>query len=107
MLSGSYRKYYRQWESHREGAPPVFIVVCNNTNVSTLVYDYIAGWQKPLPGGGSVVVPGYQVPNFREYDFRSITEAEGGVLITPQEVMAAKALDRAAYCGRGASRLMS
>ncbi|MDP2660896.1 MAG: hypothetical protein Q8R28_09230 [Dehalococcoidia bacterium] len=43
MLSGSYRKYYRQWESHREGAPPVFIVVCNNTNVSTLVYDYIAG----------------------------------------------------------------
>ncbi|MDP2660897.1 MAG: AbrB/MazE/SpoVT family DNA-binding domain-containing protein [Dehalococcoidia bacterium] len=40
-------------------------------------------------------------------DLVAITEAEGGVLITPQEVMAAKALDRAAYCGRGASRLMS
>ena len=28
--------------------PPVFIVVCNNTNVSKLVFDYIAGWEKPL-----------------------------------------------------------
>ena len=26
--------------------PPVFIVVCNNTNVSKLVFDYIAGWEK-------------------------------------------------------------
>ena len=27
--------------------PPVFIVVCNNTNVSKLVFDYVAGWEKP------------------------------------------------------------
>ncbi len=31
--------------------PPVFIVVCNNTNVSKLVFDYIAGWEKTLPDG--------------------------------------------------------
>jgi type III restriction enzyme len=36
----------------------VFIVVCNNTNVSKLVFDYIAGWEKELPDGGAVVVPG-------------------------------------------------
>jgi len=24
----------------------VFIVVCNNTNVSKLVFDYVAGWEK-------------------------------------------------------------
>ncbi len=36
----------------------MFIVVCNNTNVSKLVFDYIAGWQKSLPDGTSVVVPG-------------------------------------------------
>ena len=30
--------------------PPVFIVVCNNTNVSKLVFDYIAGWEKDLAG---------------------------------------------------------
>ena len=28
--------------------PPVFIVVCNNTNVSKLVFDYIAGWEKQI-----------------------------------------------------------
>ena len=26
--------------------PPVFIVVCNNTNVSKMVFDYIAGWDE-------------------------------------------------------------
>ncbi len=31
--------------------PPVFIVVCNNTNVSKLVFDYIAGWSKTLADG--------------------------------------------------------
>ena len=33
--------------------PPVFIVVCNNTNVSKLVFDYIAGYEteQPHPDG--------------------------------------------------------
>ena len=51
-LYGNYEKYYRQWEQNAEArargiTPPVFIVVCNNTNVSKLVFDYIAGWEKP------------------------------------------------------------
>ena len=52
-LYGHYEKYYRLWEETRRDArargntPPVFIVVCNNTNVSKLVFDYIAGWEKP------------------------------------------------------------
>ena len=57
-LYGNYVKHYQQWESHREGTPPVFIVVCNNTNVSKLIYDYVSGWEKALPDSGSVVVPG-------------------------------------------------
>jgi type III restriction enzyme len=36
----------------------VFIVVCNNTNVSKLVFDYVAGWDKTLPDGQTVPVPG-------------------------------------------------
>ena len=67
-LYGNYEKYYRQWERNTEAranglTPPVFIVVCNNTNVSKLVFDYVAGWQKPLPDGSTVVVPG-QLPIF-------------------------------------------
>ncbi len=65
-LYENYEKYYRQWEKSRErtnneNPPPVFIVVCNNTNVSKLVYDYIAGWDKPLSEDSTVPVPG-QLP---------------------------------------------
>jgi len=67
-LYGNYGKYYRQWEQNTEArakglTPPVFIVVCNNTNVSKLVYDYISGWEKPLPDGSTVVAPG-ELPIF-------------------------------------------
>jgi type III restriction enzyme len=50
-LYSNYEKYHRLWEQNAEArakdiTPPVFIVVCNNTNVSKLVFDYIAGWEK-------------------------------------------------------------
>ncbi|TVL98851.1 MAG: restriction endonuclease subunit R [Candidatus Brocadia sp. WS118] len=50
-LYSNYEKYYKLWANNREArakgiTPPVFIVVCNNTNVSKLVFDYIAGWEK-------------------------------------------------------------
>jgi type III restriction enzyme len=62
-LYGNYEKYYRQWERNTEArakglTPPVFIVVCNNTNVSKLVYDWISGWEKQLPENMTTVVPG-------------------------------------------------
>jgi len=71
-LYGNYEKYYRQWEQNTEArakglTPPVFIVVCNNTNVSKLVYDYISGWEKPLTDGSIVIVPG-ELPIFRNDD---------------------------------------
>ena len=54
-LYSNYEKYYQAWEQNPEAqakgqTPPVFIVVCNNTNVSKLVFDYMAGWEKPLAG---------------------------------------------------------
>jgi type III restriction enzyme len=57
-LYGNYEEAYRKWEKRGAGTPPVFIIVCNNTSVSKLVYDYIAGWEKPLGDGEAVVVPG-------------------------------------------------
>lgn len=43
-LYGHYEKIYRLWESEPElGRPPVFIVVCNNTATSKLVFDWISG----------------------------------------------------------------
>ncbi len=62
-LYGNYEARYRLWEqAQTEGTgnqtPPVFIVVCNNTNVSKLVFDYVAGWERTLPDGSAVLVPG-------------------------------------------------
>ena len=62
-LYSNYEKYYRLWEKNEDAqakglTPPVFIVVCNNTNVSKLVFDYVAGWEKQVSETGSVVVPG-------------------------------------------------
>ncbi len=62
-LYGNYEKQYRRWEANAEArarglTPPVFIVVCNNTNVSKLVFDYIAGWDKALPDGTTIPIPG-------------------------------------------------
>ena len=38
--------------------PPVMIIVCNNTTVSKLVYDWVAGYEKTLPDGNTGVEPG-------------------------------------------------
>ena len=67
-LYSNYEKYYRKWEASDDArakgqTPPVFIVVCNNTNVSKLVYDFISGWEKELPDESKVAVPG-QLPIF-------------------------------------------
>jgi type III restriction enzyme len=48
----------------------VFVVVCSNTNVSKLVFDYVAGWTRTLPGGSELIVPG-ALPLFNnEHDGR-------------------------------------
>jgi type III restriction enzyme len=62
-LYGSYEKAFSQWqgsEAAKEGEPPpVFIIVCNNTTVSKMVYDYVAGWDRPIGSNGkTVAVPG-------------------------------------------------
>jgi type III restriction enzyme len=60
-LYDSYARAFAEWENSdakKYGEPaPVFIVVCNNTAVSKMVYDYIAGWEKPV-GEQTVWVPG-------------------------------------------------
>ena len=61
-LYGNYEKYYEAWrgaaDAAGEGAlltPPVFIVVCNNTNVSKLVFDWIAGWEQTIGAGSDAM----------------------------------------------------
>jgi len=70
-LYGNYEKYYRLWENDKDAqakglTPPVFIVVCNNTNVSKLVFNYIAGWVKNIEG--KKIVQAGALPIFRNDD---------------------------------------
>lgn len=44
-LYGHYEKTFELWKSEGIRVPPCFIVVCNNTSTSKLVYDYISGFQ--------------------------------------------------------------
>jgi len=83
-LYGNYEKYYRLWEANTEAhargiTPPVFIVVCNNTNVSKLVFDFIAGWEREI--GEQTVVQAGQLPIFRNDD------EHGGWLDRPNTIL--------------------
>lgn len=46
-LYSHYAKTYATWDERGIDVPPVFIIVCNNTSTSKLVYDYIAGYEMP------------------------------------------------------------
>lgn len=45
-LYGHYQKTFNLWQENGIRVPPCFIVVCNNTSTSKLVYDYISGFQR-------------------------------------------------------------
>lgn len=67
-LYQNYEKAHARWAASpivkaQGGTPPVFVVVCNNTSVSKMVFDYAAGWTRTLPDGNTVIVPG-QLPLF-------------------------------------------
>jgi type III restriction enzyme len=45
-LYGHYAKTFELWKQAGIVVPPVFIVVCNNTSTSQLVYEWISGWER-------------------------------------------------------------
>ena len=49
-LYGHYAKTVEEWDKARIGVPPVFIVVCNNTSTSKLIYDFISGFVRDSDG---------------------------------------------------------
>jgi len=66
-LYGHYEKTFELWAKEKISVPPCFIVVCNNTSASKLVYDYISGFQQPHKDGSSKLVEG-RLPLFRNHD---------------------------------------
>ena len=57
-LYGHYQKTFKAWEEANIQVPPCFILVCNNTTTSKLVYDYISGFSRKNNDGSESYVPG-------------------------------------------------
>jgi type III restriction enzyme len=66
-LYGHYKKTYYLWEAAGIGVPPCFIVVCNNTSTSKLVYDYISGFHRENEDGSTTLENG-RLELFRNFD---------------------------------------
>ncbi len=67
-IYGHYQKTFAQWQADAElRCPPCFIVVCNNTATSKLVYDYISGYERQNEDGETTLTPG-QLELFRNFD---------------------------------------
>ena len=66
-LYGHYEKTYHLWQESGIKVPPCFIVVCNNTSTSKLVYDYISGFQRENEDGSTTLENG-RLALFRNFD---------------------------------------
>ena len=66
-LYGHYAKTYDLWQQEGIKVPPCFIVVCNNTSTSKLVYDYISGFYRDNDDGSRSLENG-RLALFRNFD---------------------------------------
>ena len=66
-LYGHYKKTFELWEKAGIEVPPCFIVVCNNTATSKLIYDYISGFHRENPDGSETLENG-RLALFRNFD---------------------------------------
>ncbi len=66
-LYGHYAKTFELWKKAEIRVPPCFIVVCNNTSTSKLVYDYISGFLRDNDDGSKTPVAG-RLELFRNFD---------------------------------------
>ncbi len=93
-LYGHYEKTYDTWSEAGITVPPCFIVVCNNTSTSKLVYDYISGFHRENEDGSETLEQG-RLGLFRNFDEHGNAYAvPRTVLIDSEQIESGDALDR-------------
>src|SRR4029078_3007964 len=80
-LYGHYKQTFKLWEDKSIRVPPCFIIVCQNTAISKLVYDFISGFHRRHPDGTSTLENG-RLPLFRNFD-----ETTGNSLPRPNPLL--------------------
>lgn len=92
-LYGHYKKTFELWEQAKIKVPPCFIVVCNNTATSKLVFDYISGFQREHENGSKSFVNG-RLELFRNFDENGNPLARPRtLLIDSEQLESGEALD--------------
>ena len=93
-LYGHYRKTFDRWEKAGIKVPPCFIVVCNNTSTSKLVYDYISGFDRENDDGSTSLQNG-RLELFRNFDeYGNQYPRPRTLLIDSEQLESGDALDR-------------
>jgi type III restriction enzyme len=92
-LYGHYEKTFKLWQDAGIRVPPCFIVVCNNTSTSKLVYDYISGFNRQNEDGSTNLENGRFAlfRNFDEYD--NPLPRPNTLLIDSEQLESGEALD--------------
>jgi type III restriction enzyme len=80
-LYGHYEKTFRLWESSGVRVPPCFIIVCQNTAISKLVYDFVSGFHRKNDDGTTTL------QNGRLALFRNFDETTGNPLPRPNTLL--------------------
>lgn len=92
-LYGHYEKTYDLWDQAGIKVPPCFIVVCNNTSTSKLVYDFISGFQRQNDDGSTTLENG-RLALFRNFDEHGNPLARPRtLLIDSEQLESGEALD--------------
>ena len=80
-LYGHYEKTFSLWEAGGIRVPPCFIIVCQNTSISKLVYDFISGFHRKNDDGTTTL------ENGRLALFRNFDETTGNPLPRPNTLL--------------------
>ncbi len=93
-LYGHYEKTFHLWKERGISVPPCFIVVCQNTAISKLVYDYISGFYRNHEDGSSTPEHG-RLALFRNFDETTFNPLPrpNTLLIDSEELESGEALD--------------
>lgn len=92
-LYGHYEKTFNLWQESGVTIPPCFILVCNNTATSKLIYDFITGFHYQNEDGSSSFVPG-RLELFRNFDeYGNQLARPRTLLIDSEQLESGEALD--------------
>jgi type III restriction enzyme len=93
-LYGHYKKTYDLWQEAGIRVPPCFIIVCQNTSISKLVYDFVSGFQRENEDGSTTLENG-RLELFRNFDEHGNSYPRPRtLLIDSEQLESGDALDR-------------